>query len=220
MADDEFQADQPSVEQSAQGATGSARRASPVLSRRQRLKKLAQTHALVLVAALAAFAAADSWNIVSGLGIAGLLCFVTGALAGVTITTLVHEWFHYLGARHSGGLFDIPVKQGLFLYNWDFRSNSVRQFLIMSVAGTIGGLLALMLLWTAVPVDSWGRAALRGGAIASVVFAAYIEWPVITRVRRGGDPLTELSKIDQRVLSRSFVVASAAGIVMTLFFVA
>jgi hypothetical protein len=179
-----------------------------------------RTHALVLLAALSAFAAADSWSMVSGLGIASLLSFITGALAGVTITTLVHEWFHYLGARHSGGLFGIPAKQGLFLYDWDYRSNSVHQFLIMSAAGTIGGLFAVLLLWTAVPVDTWGRAALRGGAIASVVFAAYIEWPVITRVRRGGDPLAELSKIDQRVLSRSFVVASAAGIVMTLFFVA
>ncbi len=114
--------------------------------------------------------------------------------------------------------FDIPSRQGLFLYDWDFGNNSVRQFLVMSVAGTIGGLFAVVLLWTSVPADSWGRAALRGGAIASVVFAAYIEWPVIRRTRRGGDPLAELSKIDQRVLSRSFVVASIAGIVMTLIF--
>lgn len=190
------------------------KKATPRLSRGQRLAKLAGTHALVFLIALSAFAAADSWSMLSGLGIAGLLCVITGALAGVTTATLVHEWFHYLGARYSGGQFDIPARQGLFLYNWDFGSNSLRQFLIMSVAGSIGGFVAVLLLWASVPADTWGRAALRSGAVASVVYAALIEWPVIRRTRRSGDPLAELSKIDQRLLSRSFLVASVAGVVM------
>ena len=192
----------------------------PAKSRGMRLARLASTHALVFVVALSLFAAADSWSTVTGLGIATVLCVVTGALAGITITTLVHEWFHYLGARYSGAAYDIPDKQGLFLYNWDFTHNSVRQFLMMSVAGSVGGILALSILWTSVPADSWGRAALQGGAIASVVFAAYIEWPVIRRVRISRDPLAQLSKIDQRVLSRSFVVSSIAGVLMTAFLVA
>ena len=192
----------------------------PAKSRGVRLARLASTHALVFVVALSLFAAADSWGTVTGLGIATVLCVVTGALAGITITTLVHEWFHYLGARYSGAAYDIPDKQGLFLYNWDFTHNSVRQFLMMSVAGSVGGILALGILWTSVPADSWGRAALQGGAIASVVFAAFIEWPVIRRVRVSRDPLAQMSTIDQRVLSRSFVVSSIAGVLMTAFLVA
>ena len=192
----------------------------PAKSRGMRLARLASTHALVFVVALSLFAAADSWSTITGLGIATVLCVVTGALAGITLTTLVHEWFHYLGARYSGAAYDIPHKQGLFLYNWDFTHNSVRQFLIMSVAGSVGGILALIILWTSVPVDSWGRAALQGGAIASVVFAAYIEWPVIRRVRISRDPLAQMSKIDQRVLSRSFAVSSTAGVLMALVLVA
>ena len=192
----------------------------PAKSHGMRLARLASTHALVFVVALSLFAAADSWSTITGLGIATVLCVVTGALAGITLTTLVHEWFHYLGARYSGAAYDIPHKQGLFLYNWDFTHNSVRQFLIMSVAGSVGGILALSILWISVPADSWGRAALQGGAIASVVFAAFIEWPVIRRVRISRDPLAQLSKIDQRVLSRSFVVSSIAGVLMTAFLVA
>jgi hypothetical protein len=192
----------------------------PAQSRGMRLARLASTHGLVFVVALSLFAAADSWSTITGLGIATVLCVVTGALAGITITTLVHEWFHYLGARYSGAAYDIPDKQGLFLYNWDFTHNSVRQFLMMSVAGSVGGILALSILWTSVPADSWGRAALQGGAIASVVFAAYIEWPVIRRVRISRDPLAQLSKIDQRVLSRSFAVSSTAGVLMALVLVA
>ena len=192
----------------------------PAKSRGMRLARLASTHALIFVVALSLFAAADSWSTITGLGIATVLCVVTGALAGITITTLVHEWFHYLGARYSGAAYDIPDKQGLFLYNWDFTHNSVRQFLMMSVAGSVGGILALSILWTSVPADSWGRAALQGGAIASVVFAAYIEWPVIRRVRISRDPLAQMSKIDQRVLSRSFAVSSTAGVLMALVLVA
>jgi hypothetical protein len=189
----------------------------PPPSRGMRLAKLAGTHALVLLLALSAFAAADSWNTITGLGLAGLLCVITAALAGITITTLVHEWFHYLGARFSGASFDIPARQGLFVYDWDFSSNSVSQFLFMSIAGSVGGFLSVIFLWNAVPVDSWGRAALSGGAIASVVYAALIEWPVIRRTRRSGDPLAELSKIDQHLLSRSFIIASIVGVLMTLF---
>ena len=200
--------------------TGTAStKAHALPSRRKRLTKLAGTHGLVLLGALSLFAAADSWQAVTGLGIAGLLCVITGVLAGVTTATLVHEWFHYLGALYSGGQFDIPQRQGLFVYDWDFRSNSLRQFFKMSVAGSIGSVLAVLLLWTAIPADTWGRAALRAAAIASVVYAAQIEWPVIRRARSSGDPLAELMKIDKQLLSRSFIVAGIAGIVMMLVLV-
>lgn len=187
-------------------------------SRGMRLAKLMGVHALVFLLALSLFAAADSWSTVTGLGIATLLSVITGALAGITISTLVHEWFHYAGARYVGAAFDIPSRPGLFLYDWDFSGNSSRQFLSMSVAGSVGGFVAIFLLWNAVPADSWGRAALRSGVIASVIFAALVEWPVIRRVREGGDPFSELAKIPQG-LQRNFIIAGLAGIVMTLIFV-
>ena len=88
---------------------------------------------------------------------------------------------------------------------------------LKGVAGNIGGLVAILLLWSAVPADSWGRAALRSGVIASVIFAALIEWPVIRRVREGADPFTELAKIPQS-LKRNFTIALLSGILMTLVF--
>lgn len=207
------------VETPSSSAEDSRQSPAPPPSRGMRLAKLMGTHVLVLLLALSLFAAADSWSVISGLGIATLLSVVTGALAGITISTLIHEWFHYAGARYVGASFDIPSRQGLFLYDWDFSSNSLRQFLFMSIAGSVGGFVALILLWNAVPADSWGRAALRSGVVASVLFAALIEWPVIRRARQSGDPLTELSKIDQPLLSRSFIIAGIAGILMTLIIV-
>lgn len=186
-------------------------------SQRARLAKLAGVHALVLLSALSLFAAADSWSVVTGLGIATLLGIATGALAGVVTANLVHEWFHYLGARYAGAAFEVPARLGLFLYDWDFATNSQRQFLTMSVAGSIGGFVAIFLIWNAVPIDNWGRAALLSGVIASVVFAALIEWPVIGRVRDGADPFTELAKVPAG-LKRNFTIALLSGILMTVMF--
>ncbi|MCB1705845.1 MAG: hypothetical protein KDI17_13335 [Halioglobus sp.] len=183
---------------------------------RMRLAKLARNHGLVFLVAVLSFAAADTWSTLSGLFIADLLCVVTAALAGISITTLAHEWFHFFGARFAKAHINIPTRQGLFVYLWDFGGNSAGQFLIMSIAGSIGGFLAVILLWTTVPADTLGRAVLSSAAVASFVYAAFIEWPVIRRVRFSGDPLAELSKIDKPVLSRSFLVATLSGIVLTM----
>jgi hypothetical protein len=206
---------EPDAQHSASAAAASKPASRPV-SQRKLLAKLAGTHALVFLLALSLFAAADSWNTVTGLGIASLLSVVTAVLAGVAITTLVHEWFHYLGARYARAAFDIPERQGLFVFNWDFASNRVQQFLTMSFAGSVGSILAVALLWYSVPADTWGRAVLHGAALASLVYSALIEWPVIRRVRRGGEPLAELSKIDQALLTRSFYIAGVAGVATAL----
>jgi hypothetical protein len=218
QSDDMPQSSEQAASATAADATQTPTRAKLLASRGQRLAKLAGVHGLVLLAALVMFAAADSWHVVTGLGLASFLSVITAVLAGVTTATLVHEWFHYFGARYAIGKFDIPATPGLFVFNWDFANNSVRQFLIMSVAGSVGGVLSVLLLWHAVPADSIGRAALRSAAIASVIYSAMIEWPVISRVRAGGEPLAELSKIDKQLLTRSFIVAGVAIIVLTLFF--
>jgi hypothetical protein len=160
---------------------------------RARLAKLARHHGLVFLAAILSFVAVDTWSVSSTLLIAELLGVAIAALTGITIATLVHEWFHYWGARFARARYKIPAKQGLFVYVWDFGSNTTGQFLIMSIAGTLGGFLALALLWSIVPADNLGRAVLLSAAVASVIYSAMIEWPVIRRCRHSDDPLGELS---------------------------
>lgn len=142
---------------------------------RMRLAKLARNHGLVFLVAILSFAAADTWSTLSGLRIAELLCITTAALAGITITTLAHEWFHYWGARFARAHVTIPARQGLFVYVWDFASNSTGQFLVMSIAGSIGSFLAVALLWSTVPADTLGRAVLRSATVASVIYSAMID---------------------------------------------
>ena len=159
------------------------------------------------------------------LAIAGGLILLTGAAAalpalqlglavaaGFVITTLIHEWFHLLGAWSSGGRFSIPARIGLFTYNWDFPSNSTGQFFVMSIAGSVGSLVGIGLFW--IIGGSAGDAALAmiAGACASLGFAAAIEWPVLARTARSGQPLEELAKINGRVLVTSLVISAATGL--------
>ena len=169
-------------------------------------------HALLVLLVLALFAAADSWYTLTGLDLAMGLSVVTGLLAGAAIPTLVHEWFHYLGAKVSGGAYTIPQKLGLFVYDWDFKTNNTPQFFTMSLGGTLGSLIAIYALFAALPADSAGRASLLAASVASLGFAGAIEWPVLVRTRRSGNPLAELSKIDLGVLRRSAAVGGIVGL--------
>ena len=132
-----------------------------------RLAKLMGVHLLVALLVLSLFAAAVSWSVVSGLGIASALSVATGALAGITLSTLIHEWFHYAGARYAGASFTVPKKLGLFLYDWHFDKNDQHQFLIMSVAGSVGGFLwgALSAATTETGNSSANSGSAAGGAM-------------------------------------------------------
>lgn len=190
--------------------------ASQLEQSRSRLTRLARNHGLVFLLTILAFAATDTWSARSGLLIAELLSILIAVVAGIVIATLVHEWFHYFGARFSKASIRIPKRQGVFVYRWDFGSNSTDQFLIMSIAGSIGSVLAVILLWSAVPSDTLARAVLLSAAVASFIYSVLIEWPVIKRVRVSGDPLAELSKIDKPLLNRSFLISALSGIVLAV----
>jgi hypothetical protein len=164
------------------------------------LLKQAAAHFGLWLLVFSMFAATDSWMQLTGWPLATVLAVITGTVAGFLSANFLHEWFHFLGAKFSGGQFQINAGLGLFVFDWDFASNSVRQFYVMSVAGSIGGLLGVMVMWWAVVPDSLPRSALVAGSLAAFAFGSIIEWPVLRRVRRGGDPLAELSKINGTVL--------------------
>ena len=171
-------------------------------------------HLAVVVFALCLFAAADSWFTLSGLGLAAALSILTGLAAGFVFTSEVHEWFHYLGAKFSGGNYSTPETMGLFVYDWDFEKSNVKQFFAMSVAGNIGGLLALVWLASSIETDTVARSALIAGSVASVAFAAAIEWPVLWRTRESRAPFAELSKVDAGVLQRASMTSLGAGLLV------
>ncbi len=186
--------------------------ASPVT----RISKLALAHASIWLVVFCLFAAAESWQQLSGLGIATLLAILSGAAAGFATTNFIHEWSHLLGAVVAGGRYKIPDKVGMFVYDWDFEANNNPQFFTMSIAGSVGGVISVIVLWQALDLSSAGQMAVIAGAIASFIFGAIIEWPVLLRTRRSGEPLVELSKIDPGVLLRATLGSGAGGLVTYL----
>ncbi|MBK6286192.1 MAG: hypothetical protein IPJ33_12145 [Gammaproteobacteria bacterium] len=178
--------------------------------------KLGFAHLLLAVALLSLWAAADVSQAVTGLALSSLLSTGMAIVAAVVFTTLVHEWCHFLGAKFSGAAYTVPATLGLFVFNFDFARNSLAQFYSMSHAGQAGSWLAVLLLYLAVPMDTAGRVMLVCAAIGSAVFAGLIEWPVLRRTRRSGNPLLELARIDRAGLYRSARIASALTLLLWL----
>jgi hypothetical protein len=159
------------------------------------LAKQAGVHFALWLVTFSLFAATDSWTILTGSGIASFLNLLMGIVAGFVTVTLAHEWSHYLGAKLSRSTYSLSEKPSLFVFDWDFASNNLRQFYTMSAAGSIGGAAGLLALFAAIEPANSGRAALLAGGLASFAFGSIIEWPVLVRTRRSGDPMSELSKL-------------------------
>lgn len=206
-----------SEEMNESAASQKTQKPRPQPSSKAQLARLWGMQGLLAIVTLSLFAAADSWQAITGLALASSLSVVTGIIAGITLATLIHEWFHLLGAYASRGDYDIAKHSGLFLFNWNFSNNSVSQFFVMSIAGSVGGALAVLLLWHGIPSNSWGRVALQSAAIASFINASLIEWPVLYRTRLSQQPLAELSKVDKGVVLRCFIAALSAGLLIMIY---
>lgn len=176
------------------------------------LFRQAGLHLAVWIVAFCLFAASDSWAQLTGWRLAALLNVLTGVIAGFVTVNLIHEWSHYLGARAVSASYTVNPRPGMFVFDWRFEDNTLRQFYIMSAAGSLGGLLALLLVFSAVDADSAGRAALGAGAVASFAFGSLVEWPVLLRTRRSRDPLAELSRLNPRALGRAGAGSAIAGL--------
>ena len=144
---------------------------------------------------------------------------LTGIVAGFVTVNMVHEWSHYLGALSTGARYSVAQRASLFIFDWDFEANSLAKFYVMSVAGTVGGAFAVLVLFSAVTPDNPGRAALLAGAVGTFALGSLIEWPVLVRTLRSGDPMSELAKLSPPVLG-SALAGSAATAVLCWFAIA
>lgn len=180
------------------------------------LTRQAGIHLAAWLVAFSLFAAADSWSQLTGWSLASLLNVLTGIAAGFLTVNLVHEWFHYFGARLAGGEYTIASTPSLFVFEWQFDKNTLSQFYLMSIAGSVGGIAATYALFSAVDADSAGRIALLSGAMASFAFGSIVEWPVLLRTRRSHDPLAELSRLTPAALAKAASGSALAGLLCWL----
>jgi len=207
MVDEQSQGSQDASK--ANDESSNTDKSMPKVTGFDKLLKLTLAHFIVGISVLTLWAAADSWYLLTNLTIASFLSVATALVAGVVVSTIIHEWFHFAGAIFSGASYSIPNKLGLFVFDFDFEKSSVTQFLAMSVGGQLGGVLAVLFLFVSLPMDNPGRIMLLSSAVGSAIFAGLIEWPVILRTRKSQQSQVELGKIDKTTLYRGL----SAGIV-------
>ena len=163
------------------------------LSDWQRFKKAATFHGIAALALILLWAAADTWYVVTDLSIAGLLSVIMALVAGAWLSSLVHEWGHFTGARLAKSYSPIvPEIRGVFMFGFNHAKNERNQFLSMSLGGPIANWSLVLLILLTLPMDNLGRAALLGITTAKAISVCIFELPIISRVMNGADPEAEI----------------------------
>jgi hypothetical protein len=136
-------------------------------------------------------AAADPLGDLAGL--------VTGVLVGI-FAFLLHEWGHWLGAVATGSRVQ-PAKslRSLFLFSFDSRQSSRRQFLALSFGGWLATLAFAFAAYAWLPPELLASRVARGMAMLSVLLVAVIEIPlVVWSLRTGRIPRVETTRYEPR----------------------
>ena len=182
------------------------------------LAGMALRDAVVVLAALGVWGGTDAWAAASGLAVATVAAVGNGVVAGWMITSLLHEWGHYAGAKLSGAVAPRIQAKGLsfFRYRFDLENNSLGQFTAMSLGGNIAHWSVFLGLLALLPLSTLGQTAFVGAAFAFALFASFIEWPIISRVHQGQvRPAEAFTHIDAAFLRRNYLIGGVGGL---LFF--
>ena len=168
----------------------------------------------IALAALSLWAAADTWYLVSGLGLALAISVLDAIFVGYILGALFHEWGHYTGAKLSGASAPRVKPKGtsLFRFNFDMAANTQRQFHWMSFGGWVfhWGLLAILVL--AMPFDSIGRIALVSSVFGFILYATFIETGILRQTLGGSDPAETLGQLSAKTFQQAGIVGSVAGL--------
>lgn len=194
----------------AEGAQELPADAAPVL-------RLAQRDAAIALAGLSLFAAADGWAVATELAFATGLSVLDGALVGVVLGTLGHEWGHFVAARHAGGVAPTRPLRSLFpMFDLDLERSDPHAFRAMSVGGNVAHWAVVVLLALLVGFGTPGRVALVAGAFGFAVSASVTEIPIIRRAYAGASPKESFRGLTRETLRRDRWIGAAAGLLVFL----
>lgn len=114
----------------------------------------------------------------------GPVADLTGALLGVgafVVGHLAHEWGHLLGAFAIGAKVGAPGSLASpFLFSFDSKRNSQRQFLIMSLSGFAVTGISLYVVYGLLPGDLLATRVARGGIVFGAALTLLLEVPLLT----------------------------------------
>ena len=163
---------------------------------RCRMKQIGSYHFAMVFGALTLWGAALTWAQVTGSTLAQIVAVANAFVAAYVISSTIHEWGHFTGARLSGAkspVRDKPLRH-FFMFDFAMEENDLRQFTWMSWGGIIAPWVAVFLALVFVPLGTLSGAVLVSTLIAKAAGAGLFEIPVVTGAAVSGDPGAELSK--------------------------
>lgn len=177
--------------------------------------RLAQRHGGVALVALSLFAAADAWYVSTEVVFAAWLAVLDGAVVGVVLGTLAHEWGHFAGARWSGGIAPTrSTREFLPIFDLDLLRSEPGAFHAMSLAGNLSHWAVVIVLALVLPLETPGRLALVSGAFGFAVSASATEVPIIRRFQTGASPIESFRGLTKETLRRDQWIGAAAGVAL------
>ena len=150
--------------------------------------KFAARDSLIVAGALLLWWLAASWS-----GGSGALSDFTGFVAGLMLGStgfVLHEWGHLLGAFATQSV--VRPHRSLrspFIFSFDSRKNSLRQFLVMSVGGFLVTAAVVWGFYTYLPDELLAARIARGAALFLAFLGVTLELPlVLVALHRGAIP--------------------------------
>lgn len=111
-----------------------------------------------------------------------------GFYIGLRANSVLHEWGHYLGAKFTGSKAPTNGFTKLFpMFNFDIERNTHKQFMAMSIGGSLFEWLFPLVLVFVLGYQSLENLALLSGAMLMAFSGSFIEAPIIIDAIRRGD---------------------------------
>jgi hypothetical protein len=113
----------------------------------------------------------------------GPLADFTGVLAGFAVGLcpfVLHEWGHLLGAVATRSTVQPPTTLATpYLFSFDSKRNSRRQFLAMSFSGWAVSIAVAWAIYTQLPPDLLATRVARGVVVLAIGLVILIEVPLV-----------------------------------------
>ena len=134
----------------------------------------------LVIAAIAVFA----WRLAAPLSAGtGAVSDLTGVVVGLLIGAcafLAHEWGHLLGALATrSAVRPAESLRSAFVFQFDSRNNSRRQFLVMSFAGFAATAAVVWVAYAILPPDLLASRVARGAIVFLAFLGVVLEVPLV-----------------------------------------
>ena len=185
------------------------------------MKKVGAFHFAMVMGALTLWGAAVAWAQTTGWAIAELAAVANAVIAGTVISSTLHEWGHFTGARLADApspVLDEP-RNHYFMFDFKTADADVRQFSWMSWGGILVPWVIVASALLLVPFGLTSGAALIATLVAKATAAIHFELPIVRDANACGDHNEAFKRGISGGLDKSGRVGNATGIAVFVLLV-